>query len=296
MDISPVIGMAITLVATGATETREGIEAFLTQFMKMLAPSATGAWSEIFKLLGRQHPGPGRFLILDGAFLAIMGVDDPINWLIAWLRVISAAEIHPISMPLCALNLSDGFRRATLDAYNYCFPDATKFPMIILDEISLLRGPIDTVQIELPPHSSVANLVSSVDLKVGERSPGTVRSIGSGWCVHGLRFLEMPSLMYIDSNFIVLNHLYLFGVKNIRTIGDGSRVGGFTMVLANNKQGWSSARHKLPKGNWETGVGIRMFGRDMSWRRSLAIRIVDEGLKDPIILPDSLGYFEWFWY
>ena len=292
MDIPAVIGMATTLIATGAAATVKGIEALLTELMMYLKPRDKSAWVEIFKLLGEQHPGTQRFQIIYGVFLVIREADDKILWLTAWVEAIQAARIHPLSVPLCATYQDDWLRRATLEVYNNLYPNSRKFPKIIDMKDTKHKRCGNFTQIEIPADCSVTNLVSSVDLLVGEQRRGSICSIGMGWCVQGLALLEMPSLVEIGPNLVVITHLHLGGLKKSSVIHDDSKVGGVTMVWANNSQGWTSDPRRLPGGNWDNGVGIRQIDMDFSWCRSGGLRAKVDELSNPIILPDCLIFLQ----
>jgi hypothetical protein len=98
----------------------------------------------------------------------------------------------------------------------------------------------------------------------------------------------MPALVELGPDLVVLEDLDIVTAPKIQRIGPRSRIGGNTMVAANNASGWTINQRSMPKGSWESGVGIRAGLKDVVSNRYGRVEFENGYLTNPVQFPPSM--------
>lgn len=245
-----------------------------------LPPGAVSQWAEVFRALGQQCPGTLRYDILLGIADAAESVPAT-KWIPLWVNAAESAKIHPVSHLLCAgphmsLEVRSVVESVVLakNTRNGWFGDIVDIRDI--DDVEL-RGWI----LRLKDGAPLRNLVAAEPVVLERSSASRVIRVGEGCCFTALRsgVLSTKSLgtvIRLSGNAEVIGDIDAKSVAAI-SVGENCRVGGVV-----------TARRILEPGFASMSKGIRWNGKTHPFN-GFRLLEQDETLRDPIVVPESLG-------
>ncbi len=291
--------MLKTREASGEPPPREDSQLipFLARMMALIGPGSPEAWRGVFSYLGEHHSGTNRFNIIWAILSLCNSVAAIRRWGRTWMMVLPYADIHPISMALCAASLPPRLQEPILSIYRRNFPGRTN-PTIQELVKSALRpddGSCRSWTVILPPHHTVKGLVSVLPITVREAVIGSTTTLGERWCLRELAVCGISGLTTIGPGLIVQSNLGLYLCPITVEIQHDSVIGGSAWVVP-NEFNWGLARILGPaQGEWRMQAGWEEGGE--FWHSDAdGAQISVRPTADPILFPDSwlrMYYGQW---
>ena len=279
MDIEEIRNMIWALEAMAGDS---GIAGILKILSMTLPEECSAAWASVYQILGGKYAGLCRFDIVHGVLQALRECETRV-WAKVWLAAISAANIHPASLILCAdprcsdtfQPLYEIFREA--NAKNHWF------------RVARLDAFLDTLtdrfwQLQLRHHRAIHNLISSKPVYLLSPEGRCDIQIGNGWAVHSLTVNGNPRgvdmKVIIHSDLTVLGNLDFALRGKVFDIWPRLKVGGiFHPPGLNREFDAAFCRCKVQQ-------GVRVNGQDIIYGVD-GIHWPKEPFLDPILAPMS---------
>lgn len=287
MDNESLVGLDLVLKATGPNEGSAHVIALLDQLCMILAPDDVEGWSTVFEYLGKQpeHSGIRRFEIILGIQMCLangIGNDqmEPI-----WMKTISHAAIHPISLILCDFRHPNSkrpryFRRHRHDQEALC-------GIKLYQRLDTRSDCANCIWcLELPPLMILSNVLSNLPVFVGEQVSGTITEIGDAWNVPYFILRGMPELKAIGTDHVTLDRLDLSWAGRPVHIGEGTRVGGKLKVWNAIHPNGTGQKKYHPAGQFQTDMGLRWNDRNCKYYAHSLVN-TRQAWKEPIILTNA---------
>lgn len=260
----------------------DGVMNTLLALTERLPSNRTRRWTQVFRELGRVHPGLHRFGILLGIYEALAFVDAA-EWLGVWLKALPAAGIHPISMMLCARPDEDPYKQQLEDLL-YAMNSKHKWVDGWYEYQDRRHRCSPHWILELSAGKMVNNVLSSGNLQVTDASGHDQLLVGDGWCVHSLDCMSNGHWYgcRIGLNLTVLGILNLGNCVGPTSVGRGLRVGGYFLPQRNLRSFEEMPMTEDPPPE----LGVRIRGEDfhIEYMGGDPSR---SPLKSPIEIPDS---------
>lgn len=287
MDKESLRGLDLVLKATGANEGSAHVVALLDQLCMILPPDDVEGWSTVFHYLGQQpqHSGMRRFDIILGIQQCLaggvgIGQMEPI-----WMKTISHAAIHPVSLVLCDWRHPNSVRRRFF--HRYRFEREAIGGIRLYPRLHRKSGSRDVIWcMEIPKNVVLSNVLSNLPVRIGELFPGTVTKIGDAWNVPYLLLQGMSNLTAIGTDHVALENMDLSRAGRPVSIGDRTQIGGKLKVWNVTHPNGTGQRKFHPAGQFQTDLGLRFNERDCGYSIN-SLRNSRRSFNEPIILPEA---------
>ena len=290
MDKESLIGLDLVLKATGANEGTAHVVALLDQLCTILAPDDVEGWSTVFDYLGQQpqYSGIKRFEIILGiqqCLASVSGIDQMES---IWMKTISHAAIHPISLVLCDWRHPNSKRPKFFQRFRFGGDDVDGIKLYPC--LHRKSGITDVIWcLKIPPNVVLSNVLSNRPVFVGEQFPGTVTKIGDAWNVPHFSLQGMSNLKAIGNSHVVLQDMDLSRAGRPVNIGARTKIGGRLKVWNAIHPNGTGQKKYHPAGQFQTDLGLRWNGRNCEYF-TLSLTDSCRSLKEPIILPEAWHY------
>ena len=266
--------------ALEAMEGESGIAGILITLCMTLPEKWRSEWNSVFQILGEKYTGLLRFDIIHGVLAALKECDAMV-WAKVWMKAIPAANIHPISLVLCAdhggsfKHLFDSFMEANSRHHWFAKVKCESF-------LSTLEGCEWYLQPSKP--RAIHSLLSSKTVYFSTAENSRVIRIGHDWAVYSLRVKgshpEIAMKVYIHEDLTVFGILDLFLIGKVARIRPRMRVGRcFHIPTQNEDSDQVFSRCLLQQ-------GVRIQGRNLVCGDG-CIQWPKEPFSDPIEAPMS---------
>lgn len=260
----------------------DGVMNTLLALTERLPSTCMRQWAYVFRELGKVHSDLNRFDILLGIYLALPFVEAG-EWLSVWMKALPAANIHPISLMLCAGPDEDAYKQQiekVLQAMN----GRHRWFEGWQEKRDRKYGFDPHWILKLQAGKAVNNVLSSRIVEVTDALGHDKLLVGDGWCVHALKCVTNGHWYgcRIGRNLTAIGALDLGRCIGPTSVGRNLRVGGYFQRQENLK----SCRAMPMTWDPPRQLGVRLRGKDFHIYYLEGHKILSQH-RSPLEIPDS---------